>query len=430
MIRALITHTSSARIPVRQFMREHEHFNAAFREVTRDKTEIIDRIRKFPKSPEARYISSIVLLEGLGGGLFYLGSSVNPYFVAGGVFPAGAGIAMIAVKVYNKTMDAMDTTYTTVHSAAISKAFESEGKDLHSREQMEAFLKKILYLPPVGSKITLERNSLEPTPLSPTLTADEQIKEIIKLRQEGKLDNAYVQQLTVQGKLPDEFKYAALALIINSTYRNDWTKPFYEMEWAKVAPLIHGGEKATDVNPLWRSIGRTDFLQRVANVHQPKLEYMEQYATPELATQVSSEDLANAVLEQGERKRLILEMNFYQRAAFALHAKKGTLPNAVPPDVARKGMRVWKNFVKDMDNILSYYDASNVTKQRWFTRSPRFRPWGGLKYEFMRHEASYIPIQEALMSLEEVKSKNPSLRQEVNLLMTKTVSSVDNAIGV
>ena len=414
-------------------MKEQEHFDSAFQEVTRNKAGnkagITEKIRKLPRNPDARYISSAVLFAGLGGGMFYLGFSVNPIFYLGGIFPGGIGGGLIGGRIIKELIDPTDSIYDRAYSVAISevsKAYKSEQENPPSKEQIEAFLKKIFYLPPIGHKVTLEKNSLWPTPLFPALTADEKVEEIIKFRQEGMLDSAYVHQLTVQGRLPDEFKYAALALIINSTYRSDWKKPFYEAHWAKVAPLVHGGGQVSNINPLWRSNGRTDFLQRVAAVYEPELESLEQYATPQHATQFSSDDLANAVLEQEERRRLILEINFYQRAAFALHAKIGTLPNAVPRDVARKGMREWESFVKGMDNILNNYDANKVTKPRWFTRIPRMlSSWG-----MVRYEANYKPVQEALTSLEEIKIKNPSLRREVNALMIKTTSSVDNAIGI
>lgn len=355
---------------------------------------------------------------------------VNPVFIFAALPPNFAGVPLITIPGYPRILDKMFGTYSKDEAYKIatkaSRVYEQKQKDPPSKEQIEAFLRKIFYLPPVGGKVTLDKNSLLPTALFPVLTADEKVEEIVKFRQEGKLDSAYVHQLTVQGRLPDEFKYAALALIINSTYRNDWKKPFYEAHWGKVAPLIHGGGKVSNINPLWRPTGRTDFLQRVATVYEPELENMEQYATPQLATQFSSDDLANAVLEQEERRRLILEINFYQRAAFALNAKIGRLPNAVPPDVARKGMQEWKVFVKTMKDILDSYGASNITKPRWFTRIPRMLPsWG----EF-RQEGEYGPIQEVLTSLEEIKSENPSLRQEVNALMIKTTSSIDNAIGI
>jgi len=415
-------------------MREKEQFDSAFREVTRNKAGITDKIRKASRSPDVLPISGGVLLEGLGVGVYYLGFSVNPIFYSALPLPIFAGIPLIAMPAISRASDGMsrtsgynkDNAYQAATSE-LSKAYKSEQKDPPSKEQIEAFLKKIFYLPPVGHKVTLEKNSLNPSALDPSLTADEKVEEIIKFRQEGKLDNAYVHQLTVQGKLPDEFKYAALALIINSTYRSDWNKPFYEEPWGKVAPLVHDGGTVDHINPLWRSEGRTDFIQRVATVHEPELEDIEQYATPQLAAQFSPEDLANAVLEQEERRRLILEFNFYQRAAFALHAKIGTLPNAVPPDVARKGMLEWKSFVKDMDDILNSYDASKVAKPRWFTRLPRIVDRGWVD---SRYEGDYGPIRETLTFLEEVKSKNPSLRRDVNLLMRKTVSSIDNAIGI
>ncbi len=320
-IEILISYIFSARMPVSKFMKEQEHFDSAFKEVTRNKAGITNKIRRASRDPNVRSVSSGILLEGLGGGMFYLGSSVNPIFYLGGVFPGGIGVGLIGERIISKLLDSTDSAHDKAYSVAISqisKSYELGQENSPSREQIEAFLKKIFYLPPVGGKITLEKNSLYPTPLSPALTADQKVEQIIKFRQEGKLDGSYVHQLTVQGKLPDEFKYAALALIINSTYRSDWSKPFYEADWAKVAPLIHDGGNVRSINPLWWSKGRTDFLQRVATVYEPELENMEQYATPQLATQFSSEDLANAVLEQEERRRLILEINFYQRAAFAL----------------------------------------------------------------------------------------------------------------
>lgn len=410
-------------------MKEKEPFELAFREVTRNKAGITDKIRKASREPDVRYISSGVLLEGLAWGMYYLGFSVNPIFILAALPPSFAGMPLVAIPCTNRFLDKMfgvaDEAYE-IATQEVSRFYGSKQKDPPSKEQIAAFLKRIFYLPPVGGKVTLEKNSLLPTPLFPALTADEKVDEIIKFRQNKELDSTYVHQLTVQGKLPDEFKYAALALIINSTYRSDWKKPFYEAHWAKVAPLVHGGGRVRNINPLWRARGRTDFLQRVATVHEPELENMEQYATPQLATQFSSEDLANAVLEQEEKRRLILEVNFYQRAAFALHAKIGGLPNMVPQDVAMKGMKEWNVFVKTMKDILDSYGANDITRPRWFTRIPRMLPsWGAF-----RHEGDYKPIQEALTSLEEIKSKNPSLRREVNSLMIKTTSSIDNAIGI
>lgn len=118
----------------------------------------------------------------------------------------------------------------------------------------------------------------------------------------------------------------------------------------------------------------------------------------------------------------------YQRAAFALHAKIGTLPNEVPPSVAGKGIKAWGEFVKEMRDILNKYKGERVAKPRWFYRIPhRLNGWVGLG---LRYEANYGPIQEALTSLEEIRIKNPSIRQEVNRLMRETVVSVDAAIGI
>lgn len=420
-------------MPLFKFMKEQEAFDAAFREVTRDKAGITERIRRVSRDLGVRCISSGVLLEGLAGGMMYLGTSSDPYFILGGLLPAVGGAPLMAIPGTNKLLNKMTGVNSYDKNEAyriaiseVSRVYESKQKDPPSREQTETFLKKIFYLPPVGGKITkLHGDSLRLDRMFPSLTSDEQIETMTKLRQNKELDKVYVHQLTVQGRLPDEFKYAALALIINSPYRNDWSKPFFDAHWGKVAPLVHDGGRVDHINPLWRSSGRTDFLQRVVLVHEPELESMEQYATPQLATQFSSEDLANAVLEQEERRRLNLEIDFYQRSAFGLHAKNGTLPNAVPPDVAREGMREWEVFLKTFKDIINSHGASNITKPRWFTRIPRRLPgWGE-----SRHEADYDPIQEALTSLEEIKWNNPSLKSEVKELMVKTTLSIDKAIG-
>ena len=63
---------------------------------------------------------------------------------------------------------------------------------------MEAFVKKILYLPPVGHKITLgERGTSRIVPLSPSLTTNDQVDNLIELRRKRELDETYVHQLTV-----------------------------------------------------------------------------------------------------------------------------------------------------------------------------------------------------------------------------------------
>lgn len=417
-------------------MKEKEQFDAVFQEIAGGKGGIKDKttkaLRRGTLSFRGRYVSTGILLGGLGSASFYFGYSTDPLLYVPGIVLNGAGFFLSGEPISHKLIEKVAGIKPSkeaypIAESKISKLYGSEQKDSLPKGQIESFLKKIFYLPPVGGKVTLERGSLRPTPLFPALTADEKVEEIIRFRQNRELDDAYVHQLTVQGALPDEFKYTALALITNSTYRNDWRKPFYEAPWGKVAPLVHGGGGENPINPFWSIRGRTDFIQRVAEVHEPELETMEQYgSTPELTAQFSAKALDNAVLEQEERRRLILDINFYQRSAFALHAKTGTVPDIVPPDVAKVGRETWGDFVKDMRNILSSYGGGDIVKPRWFTRIPRLLPSWGL----VRYETNYKPVQEALISLEEIKSKNPSLRREVNLLMNKTVSAIDNAIGI
>lgn len=259
------------------------------------------------------------------------------------------------------------------------------------------------------------------------MAVEEQAQLFTKLRREGELGKTYVHQLTVQGRLPDRFKFAAIALILSSPYPNNWEEPFFTSPWGRVAPLVHdGGYVKLDTNPLWREIeGRTDFLQRVGLVHQPKLEAMEKL-TPQERAKYSIDELAKARAEQEERGRLILEAKAYQRLALALHSRLGSVPKELPAEMRQELADHWSYFEQSMRGLLGEYGIQGVVNVRWFTSKPRvLKLWSGERFE-----APYNPIKRRLIHLEEVRQQNPELRSMVTNLIQEITDSIDRTIGL
>ena len=319
-------------------------------------------------------------------------------------------------------------------------------KEPPQRAEIEAFRSKILRLPPAGGKIpnTLDaKGRLNPVhsfgplyKIAPTWTMEEQVGTVLKARQAGLLESGYVHQLTVQGKLPDEFKYVALALILSSPYRHDWTEPMFNATWGTVAPLVHdGGAVELDLNPAWEKVeGRTDFLQRVVMVYDPKTQ-------PEL--------------ERMEQDRLLLEARAYQRLALALHAAKGTAPRAeevpggIPPDLYEKLSAHWKKFRQAMDQTLGAFsgelggerfDLNGLVRVRWFLGQPvEVEKWPGPRWE-----APWPPIQKELLMLNRFAEKTKAaavaeeadlstfdaLRLQVIKLLKTTSDEIDQDLGL
>lgn len=299
------------------------------------------------------------------------------------------------------------------------------------REEFIALAEGLLYLPPVGGKVEAptDRRRYFSGALDPSMTIEEQINQLTSLRQKGRLPQfpeGYIHQLTVQGRLPDPFKYAALSLILHSPYRNDWSKPFFEAEWGQIAPMIHdGGNVDPGVNPIWRWTGRTDFLQRIVPVFQPNLEQLEQLS-PEERSKQSVDELAKARYEQEERDRLLIEAKAYQRLALALHSKVDTAP--IPGDVASRLAGHWDSFVHKMDRMLEEYDINGTAKVAWFTDKPV--PEHSLAGYGDRYEAPWKPIQKELIHLESVRMLHPELRGRVRQILQETTDNIDREIGL
>ena len=287
----------------------------------------------------------------------------------------------------------------------------------------------VLQLPPIGGKVVVfsgHNSEYTIDKIPPTLTAEEQVDKVAALRQEGKLGQDYVHQLTVQGRLPDEFKYAAVALILSSPYVNDWEKPFFEAPWGRIAPLVHdGGNTEEQLSPLWRNVqGRTDFLYRSAKVWEQGLEHLESLTPAELV-KLSVDRLANARFEQRERERLLTEAKAYQRLALCLHAKQGTVPNELPQKNRAALTTYWDEFRDNMDMLLRTYNVDGVVRVPWFYQEPRtVSGWSSKRYE-----AEWDPIKQELISLEQTRQKQPMLFHLSRTLLQDYTDKVDHCIG-
>lgn len=300
---------------------------------------------------------------------------------------------------------------------------------LPSEEKLIEVGRAIYSLPPVGGKIfALKEQTFSPEGLlRPSMTVEEQIKAINNLRQRGELGKGYIHQLTVQGRLPDKFKYAALALILHSPYVHDWREPFFEAPWGKVAPMVHdGGNTEESLNPIWRNVrGRTDFLQRIVPVYTQNLEQLEQLPPHERA-KLAIDDMVKARAEQQERERLILEATAYQRLALALHSSIGTVPKSIPEEVRVKLGNHWNIFEQRMNLLLREYNVEGASQVVWFNAAPRqLVGWPGL-----RHEASWQPIQEQLMRLEATRLQHPELIDRARMILRETTHQINQQLDI
>ncbi len=285
-------------------------------------------------------------------------------------------------------------------------------QQLPSKRELKEFFETAKLLPPVGGKVVPSSANQGFIILRPHYVGEQLATETTEKMQKGEYGEAIVHQLTVQGRLPDKFKYAAAALILNSPFQNDWTQPFFSAPWGSVAPLIHdGGNTETKYNKRWKKIkGRTDFLQRVfVNFDE---------------SDPNSEGMIANLLES---ERMILEARFYQRAALALHSHVGTTPRAISSQMRESLADEWLLFENKMRGLLSYYQLEDVVDVQWFLDKSREVPnWSGERFE-----ADYDPVKTALISVEEAKKRDPiTTREATAKIMVQTIDAVDNIIGL
>lgn len=282
-----------------------------------------------------------------------------------------------------------------------------------SNEDLRDFFNRSQLLPPVGGKVVAFTEGKEDTTRQfPHLSAEQHVSEVNEAKHEGKYGEVFVHQLTVQGKLPDRFKYAALALILNSPYQASWESPFFKAPWGTVAPLVHdGGNTNRKLNKLWKKVdGRTDFIQRAF------VNYDE-----------SNPDTLGNAANQFEDERMLMEARFYQRAALALHAFLGTAPRVIPKDMRQALAEQWLGFEERMRSSLEEFEIESAADVPWFLDNAReVTDWPG-----KRHEADYEPIQRELVHLEVVRKARPlDVRERATQIMTETAHAIDRIIGL
>ncbi|GEM_PF-3803064 len=273
------------------------------------------------------------------------------------------------------------------------------------KEEFDALTKRLLWLPPLGGKypvIFKEDGTADEDirrTLPPLLTAEEQAYGILSLEKEGKLGEGFVHQLAVQGKLPDEFKYVAIALILTSPFPNDWNDPFFKAAWGQVAPLIHdGGAVDYAINPLWKNVlGRSDFLQRIQGTKA-----------------------------QSEHKRVLLEARAYQRLALALHAHLGTAPAEIPQEIRDQLSAKWVKFRGRMEGLLINSGARGVIDVPWFYEEGRkVHGWPEKRFE-----GDWPAIRSELEKLEDVRKENPQLRKIARKILQNFTEAIDEDLGL
>lgn len=274
--------------------------------------------------------------------------------------------------------------------------------------------------PPVGGKIINLSGHGEDAPITqpndkitllhPQYLAGQATTQARGIIDKDKAVERLVYHSTVQGRLPDRFKHAGIALLLASPHRMDWTKPLFTSYWGAVGPMIHDGGVVNKINPQWtRSApGRTDFVHRV---------FMQ------FKTDDPEQDEARNKFEMG---RMIREDMFYQRSALALHALLGTTPHTIPEETRLRLSQVWETFETRLQSVLCEYELSDVLKPVWFLVEPKVVPgWPGVRYE-----ADFGPIQQSLIELERVRGDKSELLFRIWDLMDQTTCQVDKIMGL
>lgn len=276
----------------------------------------------------------------------------------------------------------------------LKKAFETIDPD--------ELLARILILPPVGSKISFNGQKRIEI-IDPAFSAEHETERVMSEVKERGFKDGFIHQLTVQGRLPDEFKYAGLALILASPHPDDWHKTFYNVPWGKTSPLIHdGGKVRKEFNPIWRNVdGRTDFIRRIVWVDQLGL------------------------LEE-ETVRMRRDARFYQRLGLSLHAHIGTAPSAISEDIRTQLSTEWQNFRDKMNIVLNEYEINGVAEVPWFNNEPR-KLWDNFP---PRYEADWEPIQQQLFHLETVKGEYPEVQERISGLLRASTNRIDDILGL
>lgn len=327
---------------------------------------------------------------------------------------------------YKKLGKPIEDTVTTLHP---------EWKTSHpTEEELQRFFRAISYLPPVGFKIpdaTDKYNKkTEKGAYPPVITAEQQAAQVIWLRRKGRIGQEYVHQITVQGRMPDRFKFAALALIMGSHLRDDWNTPFHTAPWGQVAPLIHdGGNVERSLSRGWENVhGRTDFLHRRSFIEEPEIARIEALSSAQ-KFELPADELQRVVYEKLLEDLVRSDVRFYQRAALALHAAEGTLPSHVPAEVRENASVAWSAFEDQMKAIFTDYGMEDMSRVVWFYDEGEEEYRAAWNHD-RRREAGWTKIKEQLEILQGRRDNNPELEDLARERMDALADAVDIVIGL
>ncbi len=300
-----------------------------------------------------------------------------------------------------------------------------------SESELLDFKDKLITLPPMGGKIQkpgkgrlhIHFGGL----VTPSYLAEGHADKVNSLREKGETGEQYVHQFGVQGKLPDRFKYAAIALILHSPHRRNWEETWINAPWGKVGPLIHdGGGTQIDFNGRWKGVeGRTDyfqssFLEKPIDENQDALSYFDSLE--------SKPDAAE--FNRLEEARIRQEAKFYQRSAFALHSVLGSAPDSIPEEKREEAAAIWQGFESRMKQLLLSYGVEGAGDVTWLSEDS-YRPRGLLgRLWGKRHEVEYEPVKRELIKLEDVKHKNPELRRAASELIASVTNRINEIVGI
>jgi hypothetical protein len=283
-----------------------------------------------------------------------------------------------------------------------------------SEKVVKAYFEKVKLLPPIGSKLVeiFEDDSWQNRILPVRQTAETMSRDVVNFI--GSREGTYIHHLTVQGQLPDTYKYVAATLLLNNSYKADWDEPFYNANWGKAGPLIHdGGNTISQFNSRWKYVyGRTDFIQRVIKVHDED--------------DTEDETGASVLMNQSEMLRIEAEARFYQRMALALHCAIGTKIKKVPPELSEELTEIWDGFQEGSQKMLRAIGATSLIDTPWFL--PKARKLKG--WQTRRFEADFQPIQESLKQLDERKLAHPEIQEIAGRAIREFSNKVDEALGL
>lgn len=234
-------------------------------------------------------------------------------------------------------------------------------------------------------------------------------------------EGSYFDKLVIQGRLPERFKYAAIALILDNPIQLDWKKSSYPVDWESVAPLVHDGgdEYPDEISPLWKNKGKTEFVRRGNVVYSEKEQEGDRDG--------DKEDVVPVVEDQTIEDRVTRENIFYQRSAFALYCLSGFAPREVPEDIKKEAGSAWLSFEDGLKDLLKKYSLSSVGKAEWFVERPEGqRNWSNCPEEDLEY------VHTELIELEEFKNSSvyALLRQEVGQLMEQLSQKIDSFLGI